>query len=497
MGLNDSLSIAYSGLSSVQYAISVSSQNTANANTNGYIREQPNVISSISGNIASGVRNSTTTLSINNQIQNAIYKQNSKVSELDTLNNTLSTIASMQGSTSTDPGKSGSLPDQLGNLRASLITLSSSSSNSSYQNDVVQKAINFSQSVNQMSETIQQQRQISQDNIVSTVSNINTDLSTIGSLSKQIMGMKNLGKDTADLENQRFTALSSLSEELSVNWSISERGDMNITTKTGLSLPTHIPDQEDTKNFPISTSAASISESCAYPGQKDTNSIPGIILNGQDITKNLQGGRIGGNIKLRDTVLPTMQAQLDSLAATVANRFQSAGIPIFSGQDQVDISSASSQNNVYPKGIIGFSQQISVPNKYQQNASLLFNDPTNSSVANIISNVFDSIEPIASSVGIGLNKDLSTGYSGNLSLIDLSSSLIDNQASISNNIANSLSFNQDTKNNFFKQFSTTSGVSLEKEMSNIVSLQNSYSANAKVISYVQSMFTSLISAIGN
>ncbi|MCQ8239230.1 hypothetical protein NFI88_00040 [Acetobacteraceae bacterium KSS12] len=43
--------------------------------------------------------------------------------------------------------------------------------------------------------------------------------------------------------------------------------------------------------------------------------------------------------------------------------------------------------------------------------------------------------------------------------------------------------------------SAVSDVSVDKEMANVVALQNAYSANAKVISTVQTMFSALLSAI--
>jgi flagellar hook-associated protein 1 FlgK len=39
---------------------------------------------------------------------------------------------------------------------------------------------------------------------------------------------------------------------------------------------------------------------------------------------------------------------------------------------------------------------------------------------------------------------------------------------------------------------STSGVNIDTEMANLISLQNSYAANAHVMSVVQSMMTSLL-----
>ena len=43
------------------------------------------------------------------------------------------------------------------------------------------------------------------------------------------------------------------------------------------------------------------------------------------MTSQLRGGRIGANIALRDTTLPTDQAELDEFAQNLASRFDGAG----------------------------------------------------------------------------------------------------------------------------------------------------------------------------
>jgi flagellar hook-associated protein 1 FlgK len=59
--------------------------------------------------------------------------------------------------------------------------------------------------------------------------------------------------------------------------------------------------------------------------------------------------------------------------------------------------------------------------------------------------------------------------------------------------ANNLKQGQDVVLNALKQrFNDTSGVNVDQEMANLLTLQNSYSANARVLSAVKSMFDALI-----
>jgi flagellar hook-associated protein 1 FlgK len=45
-----------------------------------------------------------------------------------------------------------------------------------------------------------------------------------------------------------------------------------------------------------------------------------------------------------------------------------------------------------------------------------------------------------------------------------------------------------------QKFKSTSGVNIDTEMANLISLQNTYAANARVMSVVQTMMTSLMQA---
>ncbi|QDH16880.1 flagellar hook-associated protein FlgK [Swingsia samuiensis] len=492
MNLENSLSIASSGLNVIQYGMSTASQNIANAETEGYIKEDTNVETTSLNGIGAGVRAVPDSLSTNIQIQKALYKQNANVSEYNTINNALSPIISMQGSVSADPGETGTLTDQLGNIQSSLIQLTSSEDNYTLQNTVLARANDFAQSVNNIANVIQSQRQNAQNEINNNISSINYNLTSIGNLSSQIMVMKNQGLDTTSLENERFSALSSLSNTLQISWNISSNGDMTISTKDGLTLPTHRSDNSISNKWPLSISLTNLSVDSFYEKNSLTTSIPGIMLQGKDATSHLSGGSLGANITLRDSILPKMQAQLDSLSYTVANRFSSQGMNLFTNSDK---NSSNNVNGNEPSSILGFSQNFQVSSIYIQNSSFL-SSKYKDVIQNILQNTFSTNTPKAPNINYGSN-NISTGYSGEQDILSLATSLTSSQATTANNIQNRLSLSENTQKNLSSTLSKTSGVSIDKEMTNIVTLQNAYSANAKVISMVQSMFTTLMNAIGN
>jgi flagellar hook-associated protein 1 FlgK len=75
-------------------------------------------------------------------------------------------------------------------------------------------------------------------------------------------------------------------------------------------------------------------------------------------------------------------------------------------------------------------------------------------------------------------------------------SQIVSQQSQAANAATSLQQGQDTVVTALQQrFNDQSGVNINTEMSNLISLQNAYGANARVMSTIQQMMSSLIQAV--
>ena len=90
-----------------------------------------------------------------------------------------------------------------------------------------------------------------------------------------------------------------------------------------------------------------------YPG----GGIPAIMLGGADVTRQLQGGQIGANITLRDTTLPTDQAELDELSQNMATRFASNGLTLFTDPaGNVPVATPPPAQN----GYVGFPSAIQV-----------------------------------------------------------------------------------------------------------------------------------------
>ena len=512
MSLSTSLSIASSGLSAVQHELAVASQNVANAGTPGYVSEVANVAARDAGGQGGGVVIQLTTRAVNDALQNSLYAQNATVAGLGVTVNALSAVSSVQGSTSADAGTSGTLSDDVGNLQNSFTALDTNPSSSVSQQGVVNSAADIASSIRTLSATYQTQRQAAQQAIPTEVEQINASLNAIGSISSHIVQMQVSGQDTADLQNQRSAMMSTLSGFLNVKFTETATGDMLVNTTNGLSLPTRAG------SGPLVTQQLNtIGAADAYPG-----TIPAIRLNGQDVTASMTGGMLGANITLRDNTLPTMQAELDSFSATLAGRFSTQGLTLFTSASG---SSAGTDPTVAPpNGQLGFSSTIQVnpvvtatPSMVRDGTTTIPNPATSTTTSalnpsgvvgftGLISNVLNYTLGVtsiagaapyaaAASTGLGVNGTLSAPYVQTGNLATLATVLTGSQAGTIAAATTRQSSQTDIQTTLQASVTSTSGVSVDNQMANVVALQNAYESNAKVVAAVQTMFSALLAAI--
>jgi flagellar hook-associated protein 1 FlgK len=504
MGLGAALSIATSSLANVSSQLSLVSHNVANADTPGYVAETATQQSETVDGLGLGVVTGPVTREIDTALQAQAFQQASTVAGLQTTQTALQAIDAVQGT----PGQGGDIASLLGGLQDQFSTLLNDPSSQTQQEAVVSSAGTLAQTINALSSTYTSQRQTAQNNIVSEVATINTTLGTIGQLSAQIVTLKSGGGSTADLENQRDQAVQQLEQLVDVNTLVQPNGDMLITTAGGAALPIH------GSADPLSTGTANVQPGTSYPG----GGIPAITLDGADVTGQLTGGQLGANITLRDTTLPTYQAELDEFSQNLASRFSTQGLTLFS--DPTGNVPAGGGSPVQ-SGYVGFASEIQVNPAVQASPSLV-RDGTNASTppaavftpnpaggpagfSALIDNVLtytlgadaaDGVpQPPSNTTELGPSGTLNAPYATPATLGDEATNLVASQAQDSANTTSQLSTEQAVQTTLNNTLSASTGVNMDTEMSLMIQLQNAYGANAKVIAAVQSMWTQLIGAV--
>ena len=492
MSLDGALSIATSGLANVNRQMAVVSQNVANVNTPGYAAEIGTQSTATADGIGLGVRSGPALRDIDTMLQAELFSQNGTVAGLQTQQSALQAIDAVQGT----PGQGNDIASLLGNLQNQFSTLLTSPDSQAQQSQVVTTAERLAQGINALSDAYTTQRQTAENNIVSEVSTLNTTLGTVGDLSDKIIQLKATGQSTADLENQRDAALTDLSQLVGIKVLQQSNGDVLVATGAGLVLPTH-----GTTN-PFSVTGANVQPGAYYPG----GGIQGVMLRGVDITSELQGGQIGANIALRDTTLQTYQAELDELSQNVASRFDAQGLDLFTdAAGNVPTGTPPPAQN----GYVGFASTIQVNPAVQADPSLVRDGtaaaPTGlAGYTGVIQDVLtygfgadqQSGAPWTSNTsGLGPTGTLNAPYTAPATIGGIAATLVASQAQDSSTTSSKADNEQAVQSALASKLSSHSGVNMDDEMSHMIQLQNSYGANAKIISTIQSMWTQLLQAV--
>jgi flagellar hook-associated protein 1 len=507
MSLDSALSIATGGLANINAQLGLVSNNVANASTPDYSVEASSQVSLLAGAQPLGVKTEAATREINLALQQAAFQQDSTVAGLTTTTTGLQTIDAVQGT----PGQGNDLGSLLGAVQDSFSTLLGDPSSAAQQSAVVAAAGNLTTGINTLSNAYTQQRQAAQDGIVSAVSSVNADLSQIGALSDQIISARIAGQSSASLENQRDAVVHALNNIVGIKTFNQPNGDMLVTTPSGTQLPTRAA------IGPLLTSNATIGAGASYPG----GTIPGITLDGIDVTSQLQGGGLGANIALRDTTLPTFQGELDEFSQSLASRFQAQGLTLFSDPNgNVPLGGGMPAQS----GYVGFASEIQVdptvlatPSMVRDGTLDIAGSATGASAFTmnpaggpagftaLISRVLNYAlggeaqpgvtQPPGNTTGLGPDGTLDAPYAAPATLADNASALVSAQAAVSAAATSQLGTEQAVQTTLNSNLTAASGVNMDTEMATMIQLENAYGVNAKIISTVQAMFNQLLQVV--
>jgi flagellar hook-associated protein 1 FlgK len=345
------------------------------------------------------------------------------------------------------------------------------------------------------------------------VSQLNTVLGQIGTISDQIVALKGQGGSVADLENQRNALCTTVSGLVQAQFAEQPDGDMIVFTPSGVQLPTHSPD-------PLSLAAATTGPSLYYPG----GGLPGIELGGSDITGQLGGGSIGANLALRDTTMPTYGAELDEFSQNLAGNFSAQGLNLFTdGQGNVPAAGVAGGGTPVQSGYLGFSATITVNPYVVSNPVAVVNgtqavagSPTGASsftpnpnnlagFTGMISRVLDYAlgpdvqqgvaQPPANTSSLGASGTLAAPFNPPATLGDFANDITASQSTDAAEATTQASDGTATQQSFAGQLQSSVGVNMDSQMSLMIQLQNAYGANAKIISTIQSMESTLLAAV--
>src|ERR1700746_1567572 len=232
MGLSSALVTAMSGLRANQAALSIISSNISNANTPGYVDQNPNQIEVSSGTIGSSVTTVGGNRALDTFVQNQLRTETSGGAYANQMSNILTQLQSVYGT----PGGDGTLENALNNFTTSLQSLSSSPSDTSAQSVALQAAQSLASQLNTTTQGIQTLRTNVDQDIGTSAAQAKTEMTTIAKINTTLQGLAPTDPEAAQLMDQRDAAINDLSKYVDIRVTTDSSNQTNIFTNSGIQL---------------------------------------------------------------------------------------------------------------------------------------------------------------------------------------------------------------------------------------------------------------------
>ena len=467
LGLLGTLNLAASSLQAQMAGVEVSGQNLANVNTAGYTRQRVNLtttpdLGTEAGSEGTGVQVSSIEQTVNNLLNSQIQSQNSTggywtgqqtalQSAEDGLNEFLNGTASSSTSGTTTDTSTG-LNSQLSNLFNAFQAVATSPTSTSARQSLISAAQSLATSFNQVSSQLTSLNTTLNSSLSDNVTSANKLLTDIAGLNQQISTAEFTGGNANDLRDEREQDLENLGTLVNFNSSTGANGSVNVSIG-GQNLVTG--DQlSDTLQTYTGTSGN------LYV-QTATGGVP----------LTLTGGSMQGTIAARDGTLATLQTGIDNLAGTLitqVNTLHNAGYSM----------TGSTGANFFNGTNAG---TITVNSALAANPSLI--QASGNATATGDNTVALQLANLASA-----NETTLGGQTFQASYTQMVGAMGDDLQTANDQVSSQSSVSQ----MLATQRSSSSGVSVDEEMTNLMSFQKAYEASSELVQTVNAMLETTI-----
>jgi len=501
MTLTDAFSIIGSAFATNAAQSAVVARNVANAGVTGYSREVANLVANPFG----GADIQSVTRVANASLAEQVLSSTSSAASQQALANGLSTLAQTvndSASTSSTSGANanGTSPSaMLANLQNALQTYEASPSNTSLGQAVVTAADSLTTSLNNGSATVQQVREQADAGMATAVNTINSLLGQFQSLNAQIVSGSQTGANVAPLQDQRDQLLQQLSQQIGISTATNPDGSLSIYTDSGVTL---------FQGGVARTLSFTPTPTLTAGANGNPVTVNGVPITGPSAPMAIQSGALAGLAQLRDTVAPQYQAQLDQIAGGLVQAFsesdQSAtptqpslpGLFTFPGATSVpslaNVTGLASVIEVNPNvdpsqgGNVNLLRDggISGPGS----STYTYNTTGSAGYTGRIQQLINGINATLSfdpTSGLAASQSLSSYAGASVSWLQGQNQQASNQADYQNALASQAS----------SALSNATGVNLDTELTNMLTIENSYTTTAKLLTTANAMFSALLNGV--
>ena len=296
--LGSLLSIAQTGLQVAQTGLDVVSNNVANVNTAGYVREIVNQSSTSAGGVGSGVTVDGIARATNTYLEQANLSAQSDAGAASITSQLLTQAQDLFG----DPSSTSSFFSQLDNVFAGFSTLATSPT-SAAQTEALDQTSQFFDSAQSVSSGLQSIGGQADGQIDADVTSANQLLSQISGLNNQISQATIDGQDATGAQNQQSALIGQLSSLINITSSTSQTGVVTLRAGDG----TVLADGRGSATLSYQASGPT-GQLSITPYQQQAQSASGAVTSGE----------LAGLINLRNVQLPAVSSQVAALVSQTA-----------------------------------------------------------------------------------------------------------------------------------------------------------------------------------
>lgn len=481
MTLSTAINSAFSGLTAAGRASGVVSENISNAMTPGYARRTLNLHSH--GDVAPGVRVGGITRHVDPGILSNRRAADAQFGNAKTISAYHSQIAGLIG-TSADAD---SVFSRLSGFENSLISAVSRPDSVQRLDAVAFGANGLAVALNAASDGVQSARRDADKSIATQVDSLNRALKQVQDLNARITSVGASGGPAASFLDQRQILVDRINEIIPVNVVNRDHGQIALYSDGGAILLDGTAAQLGFE--PTSTIVPEMTV--------ENGALSGLSINGVDIRtsgKNgpLAGGTLSAQFEIRDELAISAQADLDSAARDLIERFQD---PL------VDATRGAGDPGLFTDGGLVFdvTNEIGLSGRIELNVLI---NPDEGGDSWRLRDGLGAPGPGAAgdatllqTLGAALGAPRTPGSgnfgTGNLTAADITNSLLSSAAQNASTAEQTLSFASASQSEF-QQIELANGVDTDAELSALLLIEQAYAANARMITVVDEMMQTIL-----
>lgn len=467
MSISSALHIVNSGLRTTQIQSDVITRNIANAMTEGYTRKST-TLQTMRGQVyvASVDRNI-------DQLLNRLDRANvSEIARAQTVAEGMATYTGILG----QPEDATSPVAYLTEFYNSLQTLGSAPLSTASQLGVLDKAYTLTNSLNQLYTAATALEEEVQLNIRYDVSDVNAILSQIGTLNQRMNQTGGKGVEGAEMRDDLDKLVDKLSEYMQIQADFNSDGAVNIYTSGGTELV--VGKRVSTVTYAFGQNALKVGDIDITPGKEGV--------------RGFEGGTLAGLFELATKALPEVKQQLDGLAKLVIDRFAAS-------DDTLDVD----EQGLFVDSNLGLGagQLTGLAARITVNAAV---DPQKGGLSSKLVTGMGSKTPLESGSNVLVNKmikaidlkdNADTPMGTAISIADYAANMVSRQQQLRVQAENQATQAHTAGATIAASRMNLQGVNIDDEMQQLMVIEKSFAANAKVLTTLQNMLDTLLAAV--